>query len=177
MQCKNLSQVSVSGSQIAAVQSFLDWLRNQMPDVYAEISAARPDLLNADSAAQGLSGVYGHSVTPSIVPSNLRAQLKSNSLLHGLSRFSQAAPSTDASTPSTSWGTSLVNLAGGIITAIDQQKLFNTQVARAEAGLPPLDVSAAGVPVNVGLSSSTQQLVMWGLIGTGVYFAAKMLMR
>lgn len=48
------------------------------------------------------------------------------------------------------------------------------QLARAKAGLPPLniDTSTLGVPsVSVGLSSGTQSLLMYGLLGIGALIA------
>lgn len=52
------------------------------------------------------------------------------------------------------------------------------QLQRAQAGLPPLqiDPNTMGVPsVSVGLSSDTQALIRYGLIGVGIAFAANIL--
>lgn len=174
MQCLKLGAVPVRGAQTSAVNLFLAWVKQYQPDAYAVIM--RSGLADPDMIAKGLSGIYGHSVTPSVIMSDLRSTVKANSLLQGLGQGA-VAPAGDGSTPSTDWGTTISNLASGILTTLNQQKLFNLQLSRAEKGLPPLKVDAVGVPVNVGVSAGVQQLLTWGLIGTGVYFVARLFLR
>lgn len=57
------------------------------------------------------------------------------------------------------WG----RIASSVVMAKQQRDLMQINVDRAKAGLPPLDMAAyTGVGVNVGLSQSTQQLVIYG---------------
>jgi hypothetical protein len=174
MQCKLLAAVPVRGAQTSAVNLFLAWVKQYQPNAYAAIM--RSGLADSSVIAKGLSGIYGHSVTPSVVPSTLRDSVKANSLLQGLAQGA-VTPSGDASTPSTDWGTTISNFTSGILTTLNQQRLFNMQLSRAEKGLPPLNVDAVGVPVNVGVSAGVQQLLTYGLIGTGIYFVARLLLR
>jgi hypothetical protein len=67
-------------------------------------------------------------------------------------------------------------------TQIDNQsKLLDTQLARARAGLPPLNIDPASYglqpTIGVGLSSSTQKLVMYGLIGIGALLLLNTVMK
>lgn len=53
-----------------------------------------------------------------------------------------------------------------VLTATYQQKqILGIQLARAQAGLPPLDPSALGVGVSVGVSPELKQMLVLGSIG------------
>lgn len=64
-----------------------------------------------------------------------------------------------------------------------QKKILDMQLARAQAGLPPLDIdmSSYGLPgpqVGVGLSPNTQKFLLWGAVGlAAVYLVPKFLKR
>lgn len=155
----------------AAIVALAHWVKRYQPKLYAQIVKENPGLLDPKQAVVSLSGIYGDSVTPTERKSALRDELRRTSLLGSLGA-ADAAPDV---APSTDWGTSLANFGSGIITAINQQKLFNAQVARAEAGLPPLNVDAVGVPVNVGLSADSAGLVRMGMVGIAAYLGFKLL--
>lgn len=63
-----------------------------------------------------------------------------------------------------------------------QKKVIDTQIARAQAGLPPLDIDLArygvGPQATVGISADTQRLLLWVAAGLGaVYLVPKLLRR
>lgn len=102
---------------------------------------------------------------------------------------SAADPAATASAaPATStWSDTVSNLFKGLSTIyltktqLDaQSKIIDTNLARAKQGLAPLDVSAYSLnpTVGVGLSSSTQTLLMYGgLAFLGVWLVTSMSKR
>jgi hypothetical protein len=61
-----------------------------------------------------------------------------------------------------SWTDALIRLLPAVAATWQQKQLLQVQVERAKQGLPPLDANQIAAGVNVGLSSDTQKLVMWG---------------
>lgn len=78
----------------------------------------------------------------------------------------------DTRSPGESWVDSLAKLLPVLATTEQQRQLLKIQTQRAAQGLPPLDASQYGVGVNVGLSTDTRQLLMYGLIGAAVLLVA-----
>lgn len=61
------------------------------------------------------------------------------------------------------WWETWSRIASSVVMAKQQRDLMQINVERAKKGLPPLDIAQyTGVGVQVGLSSQTQQLVMYG---------------
>lgn len=64
-----------------------------------------------------------------------------------------------------------------------QKKVMDTQLSRAQAGLPPLDLNMeqyglTGPSVNVGLNDTTRKVLIYGGIGlAAVYLLPKLLKR
>jgi len=63
-----------------------------------------------------------------------------------------------------------------------QKKVIDTQIARAQAGLPPLDIDLSrygvGPSATVGVSADTQRLLLWLVAGAGaIYLVPKLLKR
>jgi len=98
----------------------------------------------------------------------------------GLSDSTQTAiNATDSAAASPSWLDSIssaIQAAGTAYltkTQIDaQQQIFNTNLARAQQGLPPIPTNptAYGLPaptLNVGLASGTQSMLLWVVGGFG----------
>lgn len=91
-----------------------------------------------------------------------------------------ANSSTSAASPSwlSSMSTAVTSAVQGYLgiqQAKDAQTLFNTNLARAQAGLAPLNAnpSAYGITqptVNVGLSPGVQSMLLYGGIGVGLLF-------
>jgi len=67
--------------------------------------------------------------------------------------------------PNESWVDSLARLLPVVASTYQQKQLLDTQVQRARAGLPPLDVTQYAPGFQVGLSADTQRLMMWGGVG------------
>lgn len=105
-------------------------------------------------------------------------------------RLGDTTDTTDTTGPGDT-STSQPSLLTQLITGFTQYKLANQQLktadqitqlqlSRARAGLPPLNIDAGtlGVPsVSVGLSSGTQQLVLYGLLGIGGLFLLNTLLK
>lgn len=93
--------------------------------------------------------------------------------LSGLGADAAASPAA-ATTPAakTSWINSLTDAAAKILPLYQQQKVFSTQLKRAQTGLPPVDMSAytADTGYQVGLNQSTQNtlLMVGGLLVGGL---------
>lgn len=58
-----------------------------------------------------------------------------------------------------------------------QRKLFELQLERAKAGLPPIPVDQYGVPVSVGIDPATRNLIMYVGIGIGALFLLSQLSK
>lgn len=82
--------------------------------------------------------------------------------------FDQAAPGltekiAEAQKPGESWTDTYGRIASSLLMTIQQYKLINYNTERAKKGLPPVDIASySGVGVNIGLSPSTQQLLLFG---------------
>lgn len=63
-----------------------------------------------------------------------------------------------------------------------QKKVLDAQLARAQAGLPPLDIDMSkygmGPSATVGISQGTQSFLLWGLAAAGaIYLVPKVFKR
>ena len=82
--------------------------------------------------------------------------------------FDQAAPGltqkiAEAQKPGESWTDTYGRIASSLLMTIQQYKLIDFNTERAKKGLPPVDIASySGVGVNIGLSPSTQQLLLFG---------------
>lgn len=154
---KNPIEAQLGPDDVGA-QGFLKWLKLALPDAYRAIL---PDV------------------------KKLQAQARMN----GFGAFGDGGVSTDvpagAAAASTSWTDTLSKL----ITAWGQYKLTDAQLdvakqaasinlQRAQQGLAPLPYTAEQMgispTVNVGLSGSTSNLVMYGAIGVGLLLVLNM---
>jgi hypothetical protein len=59
-------------------------------------------------------------------------------------------------------GTDWAGLVTSALTTLQTYQLNQINVERAKQGLPPINTSAYGTGVNVGLNPQTQQLVIYG---------------
>ena len=64
--------------------------------------------------------------------------------------------------PSQAGATSWADVIAKGLTTVQTFQLNQINVQRARMGLPPIDVSAYGTGVRVGLAPQTQQLVIYG---------------
>lgn len=137
------------GQHYGAVAQFAEWLKREAPEAYGKVAAARPDLLNAKTALNGMRGSSGG----------------------GLAGLGDALPSD---TPLTQWGNSLLDLAKGWMQYDMQRDLLQVNLARAERGLPPISSSSIAPQVNVGVSPEMQNLsyiAVGGLLLVGLFAA------
>ena len=66
-------------------------------------------------------------------------------------------------TPGESWIDTLTKLASAVVLTAQQTQLIQLNIERAKAGLPPVDIAQySGIGVNVGLSASTRNLLIYG---------------
>ncbi len=81
-------------------------------------------------------------------------------------------------TPGESWTDTLQKVLTGIVATNQQRQLMQLNIERARQGLPPVDINRyTGVGVNVGLSQSTQQLVLYLALGAGALLLLNSFMR
>lgn len=161
--------------QNTAVKQFATWLQAKHPDIYAK---AQPMVAGYQPTAQqqakyraaqakyaaykGLSGL-GADTLPSI-----------------------NAPQSPTVTPdaTTGWLNSLTNAIQQILpvaaATYSQKQLIDLNIARANAGLPPVDSSAVSPQVNVGVSSqvgSMANTLIYGALGLGALFVISSMMK
>lgn len=119
---------------------------------------------------------FGKYMSPGEVPYDGSFRLK------GFGQTSDSTGTTDSSSTGTpDW---LANLTTGVtnffvgrqqLQTIDEINQINIQ--RAAAGLPPINPNIAQPGVQVGLSSGTQQLLVYGALGIGALFVLNMFMK
>jgi len=82
--------------------------------------------------------------------------------------FDAAAPGLTekieaAQKPGENWTDTYGRIASGLLMTVQQYQLINLNTERAKKGLPPVDIASySGVGVNIGISPSTQQLLIFG---------------
>jgi hypothetical protein len=82
--------------------------------------------------------------------------------------FNAAAPGLTekieaAQKPGENWTDTYGRIASSLLMTVQQYQLINLNTERAKKGLPPVDIASySGVGVNIGISPSTQQLLIFG---------------
>jgi hypothetical protein len=82
--------------------------------------------------------------------------------------FDDAAPGLTekiaaAQKPGENWTDTYGRIASSLLMTVQQYQLINLNTERAKKGLPPVDIASySGVGVNIGISPSTQQLLIFG---------------
>lgn len=80
------------------------------------------------------------------------------------------------SATSTDWGQTLLELARGYAEYDLQKEALDVNLARAQQGLPPLDLSTYGAGVQIGMAPSTQNtLLIIGAVIAGALILPKLL--
>lgn len=179
-----MQQVTATG-----IKGFLKWLQQFQPAVYAQIAPElprkAPQLFSDFEAAGGTLGAYqrglsglGDDTTGLIAPIDISGATDATSIPSV--DVADAANSGTTDSSSTSWLSSLINGVSSAYMTVSQaqtqQSIVNAQLQRAQAGLPPLNVSTtgSGVPlISVATSSSTWLIA--GALGLGalLIFMAK----
>jgi hypothetical protein len=177
--------------QTPGTKGFLLWAKENIPWVYQAY------------AMRGVGSVVAsQGTTMGDVSDFLTTDLSASSLLAPTDQVDQAVaaagglsgsasdPASAASTAPTS--SSLSSIFSGLASAVGsvfltkqqldtQNQLVQLQLQRAQAGLPPLNVSNLGLPqlgptLNLGLSSQTQSALFWVLgIGGGLLLLSSVL--
>mgnify|MGYP001003535001 CR=1 FL=1 len=74
--------------------------------------------------------------------------------------------------------TTLQRILSSLALTYQQQQLMALNIERARRGQPPVDIAQySGIGVNVGLSTGTQQLVMYGGIALLALLALQTVMK
>ncbi len=103
------------------------------------------------------------------------------------------ANATDSSAASSSWLSDIMGAFTSVAPALSQayltkqqlsnaQTIFNTNLQRAQQGLPPIPTNpaqygATGPNFSVGLASGTQTALLWAAGGLGALFLVSQLMK
>lgn len=91
------------------------------------------------------------------------------------SAINQVAPNATAviqaqAAPGESWTDTLQRSLPILVATYQQKQILDVQMQRAKAGLPPLDASQYAAGVQVGLSSDTQKMLLFGALGIAALF-------
>jgi len=133
---------------------FLAWLAGAHPNLYNVIKVQYPNL--------SLYTQYGNPGTllgqdTSLSPINVTATM--------LPAYQPAATPASGGFFS-DLASSLATLAPTVLATVDQQNIFNAQLSRAKAGLPPLNTSSYGLPSMQGAVNTLMLpvIVIGGLV-------------
>lgn len=74
---------------------------------------------------------------------------------------------------SVDWFDKLIDNAPKILAAFNAQQIAQINVDRASRGLPPINATAYGPQIGVGLNPATQTLVMYAALGFGALYLLK----
>lgn len=89
--------------------------------------------------------------------------------------INQVAPNATAviasqAAPGESWMDTLQRSLPILAATYQQKQILDVQVDRARQGLPPLNASQYSAGVQVGLSSDTQRMLIFGALGIAALF-------
>ena len=122
-----------------AYRSFIDWLKQRQPDVYAGVAYTRPDLVSPEMIFE--SGGFLGDVEES-----------AESTFDAQSVFDK---SIDA----------LQKLLPSYYQYSAQKQLIDLNIERAKQGMAPVDSGSLAPTVKVGVSSDIQRMLTFGLVG------------
>jgi hypothetical protein len=127
---------------------------------YPEFNIFRDDLGNAYEYGPG-GGLQAVETTNASDPYNIKVgnyDAVLNEIAPGI-----VQKINQTQTANESWIDTLTKLATAVVMTAQQTQLIQLNIERAKAGLPPIDITQySGVGVNVGLSSSTRNLLIYG---------------
>ena len=140
---------------------FMAWLAQAHPQLFSLMQVRFPNL-----------ALYTQNGDPAPVIAGMMHGLGQDTSLTPIDVTAQTLPMPDYSSGSSGgWASDLVNAltsaAPTVISTIDQQKIFNTQLSRAQQGLPPLNTTSYGLPSMQGAFATLTTPVML-MIGAGV---------
>lgn len=158
----------------AGLKGFLLWMKTdpQLSNAYQRIRPSVDKIIGTSPQSNALAGFGDDTVDLSM--SDVAVMPVSTP---DITDVQASIDNTIASAPTapapSSWTSAISGLVSGVSTAFmtanqlaTAKAVTDTQLARAKAGLPPLNLNSYGLSttpgVNVGLSASTQSLVMYG---------------
>lgn len=124
---------------------FMGWLADTHPQLYNKVRVMDSDFVQAAEQQSNAGSVILAGLSGDDAPAPAPSQVQ---------QFLQTATAA----------------AAAILPLVQQQKVLNMQLKRAQAGLPPLDVGAYIDPnqgMNVGITPATQKTLMY-LVGGGI---------
>jgi len=142
---------------------FMAWLASAHPQLFSLVQVRYPNL-----------ALYTQNGDPASVIPGMMSGLGQTDTLTPIDVTATMLPASSASSGSSGgfWAglaSSLTSIAPTVIATVDQQKIFNTQLSRAQQGLPPLNTSSYGLPSMSGAFSMLTMPVML-VIGGGLLF-------
>lgn len=153
---------------------FLKWLQSEsgphglFPGVYQHLRSNAPHVVSQAALHAFMLNGLGQDST------DITATFTSPT--DAISAASADVPSADITLPggqAGGWADSLAQVVTPLVTGAEQIKLFNTQLALAQQGRPPLNTSQIrlpGVGVNLGVQPSTGLVVGGIAAGLGLLY-------
>lgn len=170
-----------AGAQHAiAIGQFASWLASAAPQAHAAVKAKAPVLLDggrvaASGALTARGGLGGMRFSGSRL-AGLGSDYTVDPVTGDVSATPSVSPSASPASPVTAWGDQILTIAKGVLGVKQANDLVKINIARAEAGLSPIDQSGIAPQVNVGLSAQTQKLVIGGALALGALMLFKTVM-
>ena len=164
-----------AANHIMSIWQFATWLNQTAPEIYNAVKGQNPALLDPGSVV-----LYGRLNAP-VFYANPPAPPASIGGTPGKTQLAGLGEGETESTPITSnvlteWGKAISDIAGKYLIYDQQKKLIELNIKRAEQGLAPISSQELAAGVNIGLSSSAQQLAyiaLGGLVLVGLLSAFK----
>lgn len=122
-----------------AYRSFIDWLKQRQPEVFANLAYTRPDLVSPEMMFESAGFLGDVETDPEFVADSQGILDKS----------------LDA----------LQKILPGYYQYSAQKQLIDLNIERAKQGLTPVDSGALAPTVKVGVSSDIQRMLTFGLVG------------
>lgn len=161
-----------------AIDRFSVWLSQNDPATHTAVMKKSPILLNGgEVAASGALTPKSSRLAGVRFAGSRLAGLGADFTVDPITGDVTLVPDTSAAatvpSPVTAWGSQILDIAKGVIGLKQANDLTKLNIARAEAGLPPIDQGGVAPQVNLGLSASTQKLAIYG----GIALIAVMALR
>jgi hypothetical protein len=122
-----------------AYRSFLDWLKQRQPEVFANLAYTRPDLVSPEMMFES-AGFLGD------VETDPETATEAQSILdRSLDTLQKLLPT--------------------YYQYQTQRQLIDLNIERAKQGLTPVDSGTLAPTVKVGVSSDIQRMLTFGLVG------------
>lgn len=122
-----------------AYRSFLDWLKQRQPEVFANLAYTRPDLVSPEMMFENAGFLGDVETDPEFVADSQSVMDKS------LDAIQKWLPT--------------------ILQYDQQRRLIDLNIERAKRGETPIDSGTLAPTVKVGVSNDIQRMLTFGLVG------------